>query len=131
MYSAGVTIGERIRRWRNSKDWTQDRLAAECGVGKWDISRWERGENSPSYEALEKVVAGLGIMFTEFYSLGEETPSFDRSTEGMTKEELDHWRGRFYGARGLLDDLSDEELARVVRIVRAVVEGERKRDEAD
>jgi transcriptional regulator with XRE-family HTH domain len=53
------TTGERIKRLREERRWTQKKLAAKLEVSSKTISNWERGENMPrgSIGALEKVFA--------------------------------------------------------------------------
>ena len=35
------TIGQRIARLRKARGWTQYALAAEAGVHRWTVGRWE------------------------------------------------------------------------------------------
>jgi transcriptional regulator with XRE-family HTH domain len=58
-------FGERLRRERQSRDWTLDQLAAESGVSRAMISRVERGESSPTAVLLGKLSAALRLSVSE------------------------------------------------------------------
>lgn len=75
-----IALGLRIRRARERKRWTQERLAAEVGVGPRSIGRWERGEAEPRWiGALEEA---LGVNLT-----GEAEP--DPNEEALRSLDLD------------------------------------------
>jgi transcriptional regulator with XRE-family HTH domain len=38
------SLGQRIRRERQARGWTQYELAAEVGVKRFTVTRWESGE---------------------------------------------------------------------------------------
>ena len=51
-------FGERLRRWRKHRGFTQDSLGAVLGVAEKTVGKWERGEVLPSASnmlALEKL----------------------------------------------------------------------------
>lgn len=48
MMATGETVGDRIKRLRNEKRWTQTDLASKSGVSYATISRLERGEATKS-----------------------------------------------------------------------------------
>lgn len=68
-----ATVGGRIRAARRSADLTQHELAVEIGTGDaMKVSRWERGENLPSPEALVKLARIFGVDPSWFYEREEQ-----------------------------------------------------------
>lgn len=66
-------FGERIRILRESKGWSQTRLAEELGLSnesRQTISKWETGATSPSLENIinmcEKLECDVGHLFGEY-----------------------------------------------------------------
>jgi XRE family transcriptional regulator, regulator of sulfur utilization len=53
-------IGENIRRLRQEKGWSQEKLAVRCKLSHNYIARLERGEMNPGLDSLEKLANGLG-----------------------------------------------------------------------
>ena len=54
------TLGERIRRLRESAGLTQRELASSAGIGRVTVVRLENGEQTPRYVALEAIAGSLG-----------------------------------------------------------------------
>jgi HTH-type transcriptional regulator, cell division transcriptional repressor len=65
--------GERIRRLREKKNWTQDKLAAASGISQRRISEYERDVRVPLLESIRKIATALET--TEAYLLGETNDS--------------------------------------------------------
>lgn len=66
-------VGARIRKARHDRNLSQTALARlidDTAVSGSYISRWERGENMPSWANLQAVAAALGVTLA---SLLEET----------------------------------------------------------
>lgn len=55
------TLGERIRRCRQSAGLTQEDLALAANIGRVTLIRLEKGEQSPRYKTLNAVAEALGI----------------------------------------------------------------------
>ena len=129
LYGFPMTLGERIRRWVARQGISQKELAHEAGLHPSDLSKIINGNRDPGFSTLKSIVDGLGISMVEFFSLGESAPSADR---GVVSEDLEEWRGKVLGARKgkdiTIEDLTDEELRKIIRIVRAVqgIEGTEK-----
>lgn len=45
-YCAMETMGERIKRLRESRGWTQEQMAQRFGVSRAAVSKWERDETN-------------------------------------------------------------------------------------
>jgi len=50
-----MTLGERIRRLRHERDWSQTQLAQKLGVHQKQISGYERGLHTPSTDVLIRI----------------------------------------------------------------------------
>lgn len=55
------SIGNKIIKYRREQNMTQEKLAEKVGVDNKTISRWERGENTPSPELLKKLANALNV----------------------------------------------------------------------
>lgn len=56
-----MTIGERIKKARKDKGWTQAQLAAEAGTTSISISFYETGRMFPSVLNLISIADALGV----------------------------------------------------------------------
>ena len=56
----GEGLGERIRRLRQARSWTQETLGERLGVGQKQISAYERGVHLPSTEVLLRLADVFG-----------------------------------------------------------------------
>ena len=55
------TIGEQIRRYRESAGLTQEALARAAEIGRVTLVRLENGEQSPRFKTLKAVADALGV----------------------------------------------------------------------
>lgn len=55
------TLGDRIRKAREHRGWTQRELASRLGVSLRTISRWERGDHRPSSHLLVATARETGV----------------------------------------------------------------------
>ena len=55
------TVGERIRRYRESAGLTQLALARAADIGRVTLVRLENGEQSPRFKTLKAVAEALGV----------------------------------------------------------------------
>ena len=62
-----MTTGEKIRRARTEKGWTQKQLGELCGSAEPTIRRYELGKLKPKKETLEKIAAPLGVYYLDLY----------------------------------------------------------------
>ena len=59
------TLGERVRRFRESAGLTQEALARTANVGRVTLVRIEQGEQSPRYKTLTTIAHALGRSVSE------------------------------------------------------------------
>ena len=55
------TVGERVRRFRESAGLTQTALARAADIGRVTLVRLEHGEQSPRFKTLKAVADALGV----------------------------------------------------------------------
>ena len=55
------TLGERIRRHRESAGLTQEALARAADIGRVTLVRLEKGEQTPRFKTLEAISKALGV----------------------------------------------------------------------
>ena len=55
------TVGERVRRYRESAGLTQEGLARAAHIGRVTLVRLEKGEQSPRFKTLKAVADALGM----------------------------------------------------------------------
>ena len=67
-------LGENIRRLRQSRDWTLDRLATAVGLSKGYISLIESGKRSPHWSVLMRMIHALGETLCGFFTRAESIP---------------------------------------------------------
>jgi transcriptional regulator with XRE-family HTH domain len=54
-------LGNKIRKLRSSRSWSQEEFADLCAVNRSYMGRIERGELNLTLETLQKLANGLGI----------------------------------------------------------------------
>lgn len=59
-------FGERVRRARESRGWTQEELAGEAGLDRTYIGGVERGERNLALLNMNKLAVTLGDGFSGF-----------------------------------------------------------------
>jgi len=59
------TLSSNLRRLRQAKGWSQDRLAKEAGLTTVGYGSIERGETIPRISTLAKIAAALGCRLDE------------------------------------------------------------------
>ena len=62
-------LGQKIRRLRQAKDWTQEDLAAECVLDRSYVSGLETGRRNPTYLNLLKIAKTLDVTLAALLDL--------------------------------------------------------------
>jgi transcriptional regulator with XRE-family HTH domain len=112
------TIGQKIRRIRNSKDLTQDNMAYELGITKSAYSKIERGETSITINRLYEIANILEVDITDF---------FGPSTSSHKAEDSQKNYG--FATKGDIEEIVKviEKLAKEVSVLKAGLEIDRKK----
>ncbi len=76
------TVGQRLKKARLERGWTQRQVARACNVETITVSRWENGRHTPSVEMLRVIARRLGQPLSYFV---EEPPPLVR---GATSDEV-------------------------------------------
>lgn len=56
-----MSIGERIRKLRKLKDWTQEELGQRVGIYGRNVARYENGHTVPRKQMMEKFARAFGV----------------------------------------------------------------------
>jgi transcriptional regulator with XRE-family HTH domain len=67
-----------VRRLRNERDLTQERLAERAGLHMTDIARIETLRRDPGVRVVAKIAAGLGVPTSDLF-VGVEIPAAPES----------------------------------------------------
>ena len=59
-------FGENLKRVREEKGWTQQKLADESGVPVSTLRGYEQGQRSPTWEAVVSIAEALGVSLDVF-----------------------------------------------------------------
>jgi transcriptional regulator with XRE-family HTH domain len=62
-------LGEAVRRLREDREITQERLAHDAGMTTGTVSLLERGQSNPAWGTVKALADGLGISVAELATL--------------------------------------------------------------
>jgi transcriptional regulator with XRE-family HTH domain len=62
-----LRLGERIRAIRRQHRWTLEVVSRKTGLARSTLSKIENGQMSPTFEAVQKLVVGLGIDIPQLF----------------------------------------------------------------
>lgn len=97
-------FGQRVRELRRRRNLTLERLGERAGLSDKFCQSVETGRQAPTVDAIEKLARGLGVEPAELFVADE------RSVKDL--------RAR---ARELIGEASDSEIAKIVRLLEAVL----------
>ena len=60
-------FGANVRRFREAKGWSQDKLSEMSGLHRTYISGIERGVRNPTIQIVNEIAAALGIKVSQFF----------------------------------------------------------------
>src|SRR5689334_3118588 len=104
--AAGETIGQRLKRLRLERGFSQRELAAP-GVSYAYISRIEAGTRQPSVKALRKLASKLGVS-ADYLETGSDLDAAAARELRLTDLELAVRLGESEGAQSGLEQLAAE-----------------------
>ena len=67
-----LQLGQKIKKLRELKNFTQSHIASELGITQSAYSKMELGETEVSYSKLEKIAEVLGIAPEEIMTFNEQ-----------------------------------------------------------
>ena len=62
----------RIKQFRDTRGWSNYRLAKESGISEGSLNNMFRLNNQPSMPTLEALCKGFGISITQFFAEGND-----------------------------------------------------------
>lgn len=80
-------LNENIKRYRLLSNLKQEDLASQLGKSKNVISNWERGDNKPDAETIEKICNIFKIEPNQLYGWQSSSPKSDISAIQFTNDE--------------------------------------------
>ncbi|MGE5581090.1 MAG: helix-turn-helix domain-containing protein [Bacillota bacterium] len=83
------SLGEKLRKLRREKDWSQTQLAQKIGTHRRLISRYETDAGTPSTETLQKIAEIFGV--TTDFLLAESSTKNLASVKVSDKELLEYF----------------------------------------
>jgi transcriptional regulator with XRE-family HTH domain len=73
------TIGDRIKKIRESKNYTQDHLAGKLGISQNSYSKLETGTTKITTDRLQQIAAVLEVPIEELLNSEHQTINFNNS----------------------------------------------------
>lgn len=99
-------LGRRIRSLRKIRGYTQEELAEIIGINPKYLSSIERGEENPTLDLFIRLADGLKVELHEIFQFEHETEQSERLRKKL---------------KALMAEIKEEELARMVHILEALV----------
>ena len=85
-----LDLGQKVRRLRESRDWSQAELARRAGVTKSAISTYELGTRTPSADVVCAFAKVFGVSADYLLGLGErravEVEGLSERDEALVRE---------------------------------------------
>ena len=85
-----LRLGERIREIRRQNSWTLEDVSRQTGLARSTLSKIENGQMSPTFEAVQKLAAGLGIDVPQLFRPASEPGSPGRRDVTRAGEGRSH-----------------------------------------
>jgi len=82
-----MEILERIKQLRDSRGWSNYRLAKEADISEGSLNNLFRLNNQPTIPTLESICRGFDITLSQFFAAGDEAVVLNAEQ----KEMLDMW----------------------------------------
>lgn len=93
-----MPFGDRLKKFREAKGYTQEQLAELVGVAKTTITGYERGNRTPDVAKIKKLAKALGVTGDELLDTGidkKKAPSIsDEAKQVATRYEKLDSRGQ-------------------------------------
>lgn len=83
-----MIIGDRLRAFREEKNFSQGEIEKRTGLLRCYISRVENGHTVPAVETLEKFARALEVPMYQLFYDGEEPPALPNLPKGKTHGDI-------------------------------------------
>ena len=67
-FAEPLDLGSRVRDLRKARNWTLEQAAQQAGLARSTLSKIEKGQMSPTYDALKKLAVGLDISVPQLFT---------------------------------------------------------------
>ena len=78
-----MDFNNRLKRLRKEKNLNQSALADALGVGRTTVTCWERGDNFPSVEVLDRLASFLNVSTDELLGRPPAIEKFKRDDQNV------------------------------------------------
>lgn len=85
-----MKLGARVREIRRSRNWTLEEASKRTGLARSTLSKIENEQISPTFDAVQKLAAGLGIDVPQLFTPSSEGRSSGRRTATRAGEGRSH-----------------------------------------
>lgn len=92
------TLGDRLRRLREKKEWTQKYAATVFGITSGALSNYERGERTPDAEMLKRIAEVYDVSID--YLIGKR--SLRENKQYLNESSLDDYIEEIIGREAVL-----------------------------
>ncbi len=100
-----LRLGPRIKGLRNERGWTLNEASDRTGLSRASISKIERDEMSPTFDALRKLAMGFEIDITELFATRRAAAASGRRSITLG-HEAKAYESPNYGLKALAADLA-------------------------
>jgi transcriptional regulator with XRE-family HTH domain len=104
-----VTTGQKIRKLRKAKDWTQGQLASAMGMNYYNVNRYEHDRVRPRAKLLQRFADALEVRAEEL-----EADPAEEEASSFKDQEL-------YQQMKTVDRLNEADRSALKRIIQAVI----------
>jgi len=101
-----LQLGVRVKSLRLAKNWTLEETSARTGLSKSALSKIEREEASPGFQAIQRLAEGFGLDLVEFLAATPGEAVTGRRSVTLAGEGA-HYRTPNYALRLLVNDLKN------------------------
>ena len=81
-----MKLNEKIYYYRKRAKLSQEELAAQVGVSRQAVSKWELGDATPELDKLAALAKAFGVTADELLSEGEPEADGEKREERQTQE---------------------------------------------
>ena len=109
------SIGERIKKLRKKKHWTQDELAHHLEVAPSSVGSYERGSRQPTIENLIRMAKYFNVSLDYLLCQTDDTRTLSNFKREDSKDLKDFLRDQSVMFTGL--ELSDQDKDKILHIL--------------
>ncbi len=113
-----LKLGPRVKGLRSARGWTLNEASERTGLSRASISKIERDEMSPTFDALRKLAVGFEIDITELFSARGAAAASGRRSVTRTGEAKTYDSPN-YTLKALAADLTTKAMLPFETVVRA------------